>query len=128
MRWLPLFITSLFVSLLVMARVAEFLPENWWPSDEIQSIGVHETTKLTNPIVDETYRIRALTWFDTGHRCAVKRIQIVRFNQASETAGEQPILFSIAARVIEPGAGSHSFLESGTPDCIPLQIRSHPGH
>ena len=69
MRWLPLFITSLFVSLLVMARVAEFLPENWWPSDEIQSIGVHETTKLTNPIVDETYRIQALTWFDTASMC-----------------------------------------------------------
>tara|TARA_Y100000589_G_scaffold225988_1_gene213424 strand:+ start:1536 stop:1886 length:351 start_codon:yes stop_codon:yes gene_type:complete len=112
MRWAPLIITSLFVSLLVMARVADIVPESWWPSDEIREIGDHETTEHTNPLANETYRIQALTWFGTGKQCAVKGVQIVRLNKASETADEQPIFFRIAARVIEPGAGSFSPLES----------------
>ena len=116
MRWAPLIITSLFVSLLVMARVVELVPESWWPSNETLVIGDHETTKHTNSIVNETYRIHALTWFDTGNQCAVKRVQIVRLNKASETADEQPIFFRIAARVIESGAGSLPSSQSGKPD------------
>jgi|GEM_PF-5740630 len=126
MRWAPLIITSLFVTLLVMARVAEFIPENWWPSDETRTAGDHESSDHPNPIINDTYRIRALTWFDTEKRCTVRKVQIVRLKKADETADEQPIFLHIAARVIEPGAGSHSPLQSGTPDRIPLQIRNHP--
>lgn len=116
MRWAPLIITSLFVSLLVMARVAEIVPESWWSSHETREIGDHETTKNTNSIINETYRIQALTWFDTGKQCAVKRVQIVRLNKATETADEQPIFFRIAARVIESGAGSFPSSQLGKPD------------
>ncbi len=116
MRWAPLIITSLFVSLLVMARVAEFVPESWWPSNETLAIGDHETTKHSNLIINETYRIQALTWFGTGKQCAVKGVQIVRLKKASETADEQPIVFRIATCVIEPGAGSLPSSQSDKPN------------
>ncbi len=106
MRWLPLIIISLFMSLLVMARLAEFVPVEWWPSNEPQRAEDRGGTPDIQRSSDSIYRIQALTWFDTGNRYAAKRVQIVRMHMAGETASEQPIFFHIAACVIEPGSGS----------------------